>query len=58
MTTKWVLVLVLAIGLVIVPLLSSFSIRVLGLQWVTPLLMTLWFAYGVWFLLTYGLYRR
>ena len=58
MTTKWIHIIILAVGLFVVAPLSSLSIRVFGLQWATPLLMTLWFAYGVWFLLRYGLYRR
>jgi hypothetical protein len=57
MTNKWVHICVLAAGLLIVPMFSSLSIRLFGLKWVTPLLMTLWFAYGAWFLLKYGLYR-
>ena len=57
LSTKWIHVCVLAIGLFVAPQIGALFIRLFHQQWATPILMTLWFAYGIWFLLKYGFYR-
>jgi hypothetical protein len=54
---NWLLHITLIIlGMPAAVYLGSFSIRVLGLQWVGPLLITVWFLYFVWFIV-HGVWR-
>jgi hypothetical protein len=53
----WLHIVFIIVGLPLATGVGSISIRVFHFQFLGPILFTLWFVYGAWFLFARGVYR-